>query len=612
MKLDLPRARLAGLLLLAAPWTALGQTPPRPPPTPPPVSPSTPKPAAAPGTSPITFTEEAAARGLTAINQCGDPAKKRWLLECIGNGCALFDMEGDGDLDLFLVESGRVVPPASGDPRTSDWVAAADAPCRLFENTGGGRFRDVTETSGAGLKVFGSGVTAADYDGDGDQDLFVTCWGQDRLLQNDGRGHFADVSAKARVGDPYWSVGSTFFDADGDGDLDLYVANYFAMAVARDPACWKKSGCPWLNVPAPCGPKGMVPEPDSFFLNDGPADAGVAAGAGGDVTFTDASASSGIRAVPASFGLGVVAFDQDDDGDQDVYVGNDSRANFLWDNDGHGRFTEIGDLAGCAVSRNGLEQASMGIACGDYDGDGRADLFCTNFSQDDSTLYHNLGGSSFMDETGRHDFGPEAYLSLKWGTEFVDFDGDGDLDLFMACGHIYVEADQKAPEMTYRQQNRVYRNVGGRFTDVTRGAGPGVARKASYRGAAFGDVDDDGDVDVVVVAQNEAPSLLINQCPEPLAHAVVVELRGAGRNPFAIGAKVTAEIGAKRETRLVRAGGSFACSSDLRVTFGGIEKKIDRLVVRWPDGKIGEWKDVAPGRRLRATEGGALEEVKRP
>jgi hypothetical protein len=594
------RVRLAGpLVVTVAASSLLAQVQPVAP-----TSPAAPKPAPL---APISFTEEAAARGLTAINQCGDPTRKRWLLECIGNGCALFDMDGDGDLDLYLVESGRVAPPKSGDPRTTDWLASADAPCRLFENAGGGHFRDVTEASGAGLEVFGAGVTAVDYDGDGDQDLFVTCWGADHLLQNDGHGRFTDVTEKARIGDPYWSVGSTFFDADGDGDLDLYVANYFAMAVARDPACWKKSGCPWLGVPAPCGPKGMVPEPDSFFLNNG-----AAVAAGGDVTFTDASESSGIRAAPASFGLGVVAFDQDDDGDQDVYVGNDSRANFLWDNDGKGHFSEIAGLAGCAVSRNGLEQASMGIACGDYDGDGRADLFCTNFSQDDSTLYHNLGDSNFMDETGRHDFGPEAYLSLKWGTEFVDFDGDGDLDLFMACGHIYVEADQKAPEMTYRQLNRVYRNANGRFVDVTRGAGPGMQRKASFRGAAFGDVDDDGDVDALVVAQNEAPSLLINQCPEPLARAVVLELRGAGKNVFAIGAKVTAEVGAKRETRLVRAGGSFACSSDLRVVFGGAEKKIDRLTVRWPDGKVQEFRDVASGRRLRLVEGGQLEEVKRP
>jgi hypothetical protein len=599
---DLPRARTTALLFVAATSSALAQTPP-------------PAPAQATGPAPITFTEEAAARGLAAINQCGDPLKKRWLLECIGNGCALFDMDGDGDLDVFLVESGRVAPPKSGDPRTTDWTAAADAPCRLFENGGGGRFKEVTATNGADLKAFGCGVTAADYDGDGDLDLFVTCWGGDHLLQNDGRGHFTDVTAKARTSDPFWSVGSTFFDADGDGDLDLYVANYFAMAVARDPACWKKTGCPWLGVPAPCGPKGMVPEPDSFFRNDG------AAVAGGDVTFTDASESSGIRAAPDSFGLGVVAFDQDDDGDVDLYVGNDSRANFLWDNDGHGHFTEIADLAGCAVSRNGLEQASMGVACGDYDGDGRADLFCTNFSQDDATLYHNLGGSSFLDETGRHDFGPEAYLSLKWGTEFVDFDGDGDLDLFMACGHIYVEADTKAPEMTYRQLNHVYRNAAGRFVDVTRTAGAGAQRKASFRGAAFGDVDDDGDVDVLVVAQNEAPSLLINQSPDPLAHTVVLELRGAGRNPFAIGAKVTAEAGKQTMSRLVRAGGSFACASDFRVHLGvgasgavgaGAATKLDRVVVRWPDGKVQEFRDVATGRRLKLTEGGALEEVKRP
>ena len=344
------------------------------------------------------FTDEAAQRGVVAINHCGSATHKRYVVEEIGNGVALFDMDGDSDLDLFLPDGCGLVAPK--EPQ-GDWEPARDGECRLFQNDGGGRFRDVTAASGAGLKCFAQGATAADYDGDGDLDLYVTCFGANHLLQNDGRGRFADVTARAGVGDDHWSVGAAFFDADGDGDLDLYVGNYFAMARARDPDCWKKVDCPWFDLTAACGPKGMVAEPDTFYFNNG------------DGTFRDASVASGIRDVPDSYGLGVVAFDYDDDGDQDVYVANDSRANNLFENDGKGRFTDVGDLMGCALSKSSLAQAGMGIGCGDFDGDLDLDLFLTNFSNDDDTLYENEGKNGFFDVTAKHAFGLEAYVALS-------------------------------------------------------------------------------------------------------------------------------------------------------------------------------------------------------
>jgi hypothetical protein len=367
------------------------------------------------------------------------------------------------------------------------------------------------------------------------------------------------------------------------------------MAVERDPDCWRKVDCPFLDVPAACGPKGMVPEPDSFFRNKGNGD------------FRDVSDKAGIHDHEARYALGVVAFDQDLDGDIDVYVGNDSRANSLWDNDGRGRFFDLGDLSGAAVNRDGVAQASMGVACGDLDGDTLFDLAVTNFSHDDNTVYLNEGGGNFTDVTARHPFGPKAYLSLGWGTEFVDFDDDGDLDFFVANGHVYPEADVRAPELTWKQQNRVYCQTKGILRDVTDDAGSGLSRRASFRGAAFGDIDGDRDQDVLVMAMDEAPALLINQGDG--RDAFLLELRQpAGMNRFAIGARAVATVGEKRLARQVRAGGSFASMSDLRLHFGlGGATKIDRLEVTWPDGTKQEFADVAGGRSARLVKGGVIE-----
>jgi hypothetical protein len=554
--------------------------------------------------SSIWFVDEAEARGVTAINHCGDATKKRYALEEIGNGCAFFDKDGDGDLDVFLADACTIEPGDPKDPLDHDWKPRLDGQCRLYENDGIGRFADVTEASGAGVRAFAQGVNACDYDGDGDVDLFVTCWGPDFLLENDGKGKFADVTARAGVSDPRWSVGAAFFDADRDGDLDLYVSNYFSMAVAVDPKCWRKVDCPYFDIPAACGPKGMVPEADCYYVNRG------------DGTFRDASRR--VKDVAPSYGLGVVAFDHDLDGDVDVYVGNDSQPNHLFDNDGKGDFVESADLFGCSVSRNGVGQASMGVACGDFDENGFPDLAVTNFSHDDNTVYANQGGGTFLDVTARLNFGTAAYLSLGWGTELVDLDNDGDLEFVVANGHVYPEVDVRAPELAYKQVNLVWRNDGGRFTDVTAQAGPGFARKASFRGLACGDFDDDGDVDLLVVAQNERPSLLVNQARERDVAAtpgatktgfVVLKLEGSGKNRDAIGARAVAEIGSRKLLRFVRSGGSFASSHDPRLHFGlGEAKKIDKLTVTWPDGTVQTFADVAGSRFLQLRQGGELAE----
>ncbi|MBL8843747.1 MAG: VCBS repeat-containing protein [Planctomycetes bacterium] len=538
----------------------------------------------------FALRDEAAARGVVAVNHCGAPLDKRYALEEIGQGCALFDKEGDGDLDLYLVDACGLVAPADG---KGDWTLDRKGRCTLLENDGSGRFTDVTEAAGdAGLRVFGAGAIAADYDGDGDVDLYVTCYGENKLLQNDGSGRFADVTAAAGVGETRWSTGAAFFDADGDDDLDLYVGNYFAMTIAGDPDCWNKVDCPYFELKAACGPKGMVPEPDRYYANNG------------DGTFRDATADAGFAAVEPRYSLGIAAFDADGDGDQDLYVANDSRGNYLFVNDGKGRFSEEADLAGAALSGAGLAQAGMGVAIGDWDGDLDLDLFCTNFSHDDNTLYQNDGSGTFLDVTARHAWGTETWLALGWGTAFEDFDLDGDQDLFVANGHVYPGADARAPELTYKQLCRAY-EFDGRYRDVTVAAFPGAPPRKSFRGAAFGDVDGDGDGDVVVMAQNESPALFVNDAAQRASgQQVAFVLEQPGMNRFAIGARIVVEAGGRRQLRLVQAGSSFQSSNEAAARFGlGGATRLERVTVTWPDGVVEEARDLAAGTRWRWRRG---------
>ncbi len=536
----------------------------------------------------IWLVDEAKARGVTGENHCGDPLKKRYLLETIGNGCALFDYDGDCDLDLYVVDGCTLVPPDKEDCPSflvagEDWRPGFDGQSRLYENDGRGFFEDVTPKSGASFRGFGVGASAADYDGDVDVDLYVTCWGPNLLFRNNGDRTFTEVGRQAGVADDRWSIASCWFDAENDGDLDFYVTNYFAMTVARDPDCWRKVDCPFFDLKTPCGPKGMVPEPGALFQNHG------------DGTFLDASVESGIHAAPNSYGLGAVAFDFERDGDADLYVANDSRANYLFVNDGAGHFEECADLLGAALNRDGIAQAGMGIGCGDYDGDTDLDLFLTNFSHDNNTLYRNEG-TEFLDVTFHSGFPGDVYYALGWGAEFADFDNDGDLELFVANGHIYPEADVRAPELNYKDYNRLYVIEQGKFVDVTFRSGPGMSKKSSTRGAAVGDLDNDGDLDLVLVEQNEAPTLLINQRRDASRQSVTLLLQGVNGNSSAIGAEVVAECGPRRMLRVVRSGHSYACGGDPRLHFGlDREESLSRATVRWPDGGTQTAEGLKPG-----------------
>ena len=489
----------------------------------------------------------------------------------------------------------HLMPPATD----KDWKPAFDGRCRLYENDGTGHFTDVTEDCGIDYRGMGSGASAADYDNDGDLDLYLTCWGPNRLYRNDGGGKFTDVTETARVGDDRWGVASCWLDYDGDGHLDLYVTNYFVMTTARDPEVWQKVKCAHHDLKVACGPRGMVAEPDVLYRNRG------------DGSFEDASEKSGILDNTGPFyGLGVVAFDSDRDGDADLYVANDSRANFLFENQGDGTFVEIADFAGVAMSDNGVPQAGMGIAVGDYDNDLDLDLFLTNFSEDDNTLYRNDRRNLFRDITMRMNFGETSYFSLGWGAGFVDFDNDADVDLFVANGHVYPEADQRAPEMTYRQSNRLFRNDAAQLRDLTVEAGPGLQKIEVTRGAAFGDVDNDGDVDVLLVELNAAPSLLINQLDNG-HRSILVTLESTTMNRHGIGARVVVEAGGQKLMQEVRAGHSFAGCDDLRLHFGtGASDQVDLLRIVWPEGKPSVFRNVASGRWYHVRQGEAEPEVR--
>jgi hypothetical protein len=393
-------------------------------------------------TGPFTLIDEAPSRGLAGVvNHCGAPIHKRYALEEIGQGCALFDKDGDGDLDLYVVDACGLVPPAKPG---ADWTLDLGGRCTLLENDGRGNFRDVTDEAGAaGLRCFGAGATAADYDGDGDLDLHVTCFGPNRLLNNDGRGRFTDVTEVAGIGDARWSTGAAFFDGDGDGDLDLYVGNYFAMTVARDPDCWNKVDCPYFELKAACGPKGMVPEPDRYWINQG------------DGTFRDGTEEAGFAAVEPRYALGVVALDVEHDGDQDLYVANDFGANNLYRND-NGRFSDVAEEAGCIDRSFG-----MGCTWGDVDRDGFMDLYVSNmwssaghrityqpnfkpelgnvdkakfqFLARGNSLYRNRGDGKFVDvtvETGT------ALGRWAWGCFALDVNNDAWEDLLVCNGYL--------------------------------------------------------------------------------------------------------------------------------------------------------------------------------
>jgi hypothetical protein len=535
------------------------------------------------------FVESAAATGLTFTHVNGATGQY-YIAEQMGAGVALFDYDNDGDLDALLLQGGAL-DAASG-------TAKARAGNRLFRNdlqAGAGdrrilKFTDVTERAGVAWRQYAMGAAVGDYDNDGDLDLFLTSFGPDALFRNNGDGTFTDVTVEAGVSDPLWSTSAAFFDADRDGDLDLFVANYLDFTVADNKVCADP-----LGARDYCSPRSYRPVPDRFYRNEG------------NGRFTNATTTSRIVTADGA-GLGVASGDYNGDGWLDLYVANDATPNQLWINQRDGTFVDQGMLSGAAVNAAGNPEGSMGIASGDVDADGDEDLFVTNIIGETSVLYQNDGKAIFEDVRVAWGLAQPTAAFTGFGTDWIDYDNDGWLDLFVANGGVNVIAAQRGQPNPFRMKNQLFRHTGrGRFVETSAAAGPAFDLAEIGRGAAFGDVDNDGDTDIVVTNNGGPARLLLNQAAHSPAgaHWLQVRLEQAGGNRFGIGAWVGVErAGRPTLFRRVRTDGSYLSVSDLRVHFGlGASGAADAVVVQWPDGHRERWAQVAVDRVVTLRRG---------
>ncbi len=515
------------------------------------------------------FVDRAAAAGIEVVTYSGG-ADKDHLLESTGNGVLVVDYDGDGDPDLFFVGAYRLPPPADAGARDRG---------AFYRNDGGGRFVDVTDAAGLGARFYGHGGAVGDVDGDGLPDLHVTAFGPDLLFRNNGDGTFTESAARLGLDEPGWSIGSTFFDADGDGDHDLYVARYVEatweeVLAARRTRRWRG------RVDVMDGPRGLPGSGNRFYRNEGG-------------TFREATAEAGFDGCGRGYSMGVASLDFDADGDVDLFVANDSTPNCLYRNDGGGRFEEIGVEAGCAYDAAGEAQGSMGVGVGDYDGDGWLDLAVTNFANDYYTLYRNLDGELFVDDSFDAGLAVPTFVPLGWAALFFDADQDRDLDLFFANGHIYPQVDSD-PDLheSFEQPDQLFWNEGGRFVEAEpRGA---LGTRESSRGAALLDFDGDGDLDLAVSHQDARPRLLENRGGG--GRWLSAEPRGPSGAP-ALGARVAVTAGGVTQVRELASGGGYASQSELRLHVGLGDAAVDRLLVTWPDGARRALERPPAGRR---------------
>jgi enediyne biosynthesis protein E4 len=529
------------------------------------------------------FIDAAAQSGLAAFRDtCGDVAKD-YLLETLGSGVALFDYNNDGLLDVLLVNGSSFAMLANPLlPRSCS---------RLYRNNGDGTFTDVTRESGLINEGWGVGITVGDYDNDGHRDVFITNYGSNALFHNNGNGTFTNVTREAGLEGGNWSTGCAWGDYDRDGRLDLYVARYVDFEKGSMPTPGTNTYCNYRGVPVACGPRGLPGLADLFYHNEG------------NGTFREVSMETGVRDTVRGYGLGVVWLDYDNDGWPDIFVANDSMPNYLWHNKGNGTFEEIAMEAGCALSGDGRAQSNMGVAVGDYDNDGWLDLFVTHFSEDYNTLYHNERGQ-FEDVTYQAGLGTVSYSQLAWGTGFFDFDNDGWKEIFVANGHIYPQADQAGNH--YFQNNQLLSNLrNGRFALLPdRESGFTVAR--SSRGAAFGDLRNNGQIDIVVNNIDDQP--FVYESARPLTgNWVRLRLVGTKCNRDAIGARVRITAGGRTQIDEVRSASSFVSSSDVRLHFGlGDATAVDKVEIRWPDGSVEQHGQLAPNREYTVRQGEKL------
>jgi len=536
----------------------------------------------------VNFVDVAKESGLKAATVFGGEHKNKYLLETTGCGVAFYDYDNDGWLDIFLVNGTRLegFPP---DQTPTN---------RLFKNNRDGTFTDVTAKAGLLHFGWGQGVCIGDYDNDGYEDLFVAYFGKNVLYHNNGDGTFTDVTEKAGVAGSgkRWNSGCAFVDYDRDGKLDLFVANYIDLDLLTAPV--PESGpCLYKGVMVACGPPGLNGGKNILFHNNG------------DGTFTDVSQSSGILQANGTYGLGVLTGDFDNDGWPDIYVANDSAPSALYQNQKNGKFQDIALEAGCALSADGKPQAGMGISAGDYDLDGNLDIVKTNFAGDTPSLYHNLGGAAFEDATFPAGLGKHTQY-LGWGCGFLDFDNDGWPDILICNGHVYPEVEQLRTEAGYAQRKLLYRNLrNGKFEDISEAVGPGISAPSASRGCAFGDFDNDGDLDFVVNCVNDAPQLI--RCDSSLKNNwIKVRTIGTKSNRTGIGARLRCVVQMPGETKPhqqideVRSGGSYFSQNDLRIHFGvGNALKVDLLEIRWPSGTVDALKDVAVNQLVYVKEG---------
>jgi len=516
---------------------------------------------------PAWFEDVAAKAGIAVRNINGSVDHKRYIIESTGSGVAILDYDRDGFPDIYLVNGAEL--DTNGKPLLSSKTTG-----HLFHNNHDGTFTDVTEGAGLASAGWGQGACVGDYDNDGYEDLFVTGYGKNRLFHNNGDGTFREVAETAGVAGTgkEWGTGCAFIDYDRDGKLDIMVANYVHFDLATTPAPGKEAGCIWKGTPVMCGPRGLPSAPNILYHNEG----------GGK--FRDVSKASGIENTFGHYCFSVTTLDYNDDGWPDIYVACDSTPSIMYRNNRDGTLTDVALDIGVAYNEDGREQAGMGSTAGDYDGDGRLDIFKTNFSDDTATLYHANADGTFSDVTSEAGVGINVN-ALGWGTMFADVDNDGFLDLLVTNGHVYPEVDSAKLGATFKEPRFFYWNTGkGTFKDLSRSSGPGLLEPLSGRGLAIADLWNDGRLEAVINNLSDRPMLLVNRAANA-NHWLGVQLRGTVSNRSAIGARVVVE-GTKRQwVDEVRSGSSYSSSSDLRLHFGlGKENTIKGLVVRWPNG----------------------------
>jgi hypothetical protein len=511
---------------------------------------------------PANFVDVAAKAGLTMTVTFGGIESKKYIIETTGTGVAIFDYDNDGWPDIFVV-NGTTLDAAPGKAPIS----------QLFHNNHDGTFTDVTRQSGLGVSGWGQGVCVGDYDNDGWEDVFVTNYGVNHLFHNKG-GTFEEVSKKAGLPTTgaRWGTGCAFVDYDRDGLLDIAVANYVDFDLAKAPKPGERASCMWKGAAVMCGPQGLTPDKNILYHNRG------------DGTFEDVTTSARIDKTPGHYCFSVSTVDYNDDGWPDIYVACDSTPSILYRNNKDGTFTDVGVISGTAFNEDGREQAGMGSTIADYNGDGRLDIFRTNFSDDTSTLYSNNGDGTFADVTYKAGLGLYTQY-LGWGTMFLDIDNDGWPDLLVINGHVYPEVEKYKLGSDYREPRVLFHNKGnGTFDDISKSAGPALQGRASGRGLAVGDLWNDGRMSAVISNMNDPVTLMVNQVKNA-NHWVAVRAVGTKSNRDGIGARITLHAGNRNYVDEVRSGSSYISNNDIRVHFGlGTTAKIDWTDVRWPSG----------------------------